>query len=52
MFRLDKIVNLRHELESMGSQIKENETPILIGMQKPLKGFKIPKELHQRLMKN
>lgn len=37
LIQLDKIVHLRCTLESTGSQIKENEAPILIGKQKPLR---------------
>lgn len=37
LIQLDKIVHLRCALESTSSQIKENEAPILIGKQKPLK---------------
>lgn len=37
LIQLDKIVHLRYALERKGSPIKENETPILIGKQRPLK---------------
>ena len=42
-FPLDKIVHLRSALESKCSQIKQNGIPLLIGMWKPPKGFKISK---------
>ena len=34
MFQLEKLIHLKHALESRGSQIKQNGIHILIGMQK------------------